>query len=176
MCWYVFCQKKCISSSVWHFVNFRDLTTVWLIDIQCTHSVRYRPTLAADDKVCLHCLSRVVYVFRLYYFLQRCCSIAKWPTLIVITLNHWSECECCTETVLSLTSLKLISVEIIQENRFVVKTSQNNWGLTLAQFRDDHFHCQTYRPSKYIFFKWWWGPQMSRGPGKPPPHSDRPED
>jgi len=36
------------------------------------------------------------------------------------------DCECRTETVLSLTSLKLISVEIIQENKFVAKSLQNN--------------------------------------------------
>jgi len=52
------------------------------------------------------------------------------------TLNYWSECECPPhiESVSSLTSLK-ISAESIQENRFVVKLSQNNWWLSTTQFR-----------------------------------------
>jgi len=35
--------KRCISSSLWRFVNFRDLTVVRLIRAQCACHLRYRP-------------------------------------------------------------------------------------------------------------------------------------
>jgi len=47
--------------------------------------------------------------------------------------NYIESLKCRIETVLSLTCLTLISAEIIQENRFVVKSSQNYRRLTLIQ-------------------------------------------
>jgi len=44
-------SKRCISSSLWRFVNFRDLNTVQLMGEQCARRVRYRPTLAASGEV-----------------------------------------------------------------------------------------------------------------------------
>ena len=87
---------------------------------------------------------------------------------MMITSNHCHECEWSAETVSSSTSLKLISAEIIPENRSIVQSSQNNW--------DDWRYLNSEMISSAvkriglvnIIYKRRQGAQTSRGPGKYP--------
>ena len=125
------------SLSLWHFVSFCDLTVVQLMGVQ-SRRMCYRPTLACSgwwrSFVCA-----VSHTFFTYLDYTSFAKVLQYCIMTNIDDNYVEslDCECRTETVLSLTSLKLISVEIIQENKFVAKSLQNNWRLMLAQFRDD---------------------------------------
>ena len=87
------------------------------------------------------------------------------PFLIPCNRSIFDNC-----TVSSLTCLKPISAESIQENRFVLKSTQNNWRLTLTQFGSVSLSNINYSETRiYIFFsKQRRGPQTSRGPAKLP--------